>query len=121
MGAMRASPCARIEASLDTRVSLLLEEYAHFLADRGALDTQLDCLLALHGRERIAEWQALAARGAWREFVARLLTEHYDPAYRRSSLRNFVRLPDARQVRISSAEESSFQAATEYLLEAVPA
>ena len=121
MAAMRASPCARIEAGLETRVTLLLDEYRHFLADRGALDTQLDCLVALHGRERIAEWKALAARGAWREFVTRMLVEHYDPAYKRSSLRNFVHLPDARQVRISSAEESSFQEAAEYLLEAVPA
>jgi len=118
---MRASHCARIEASLDTRVSLLLDEYQHFLADRRTLEAQLDCLVALHGRERIAEWKALAARGAWREFVSRLLLEHYDPAYKRSSHRNFVHLSDARQVRIASPEESSFVAATEALLEAVPA
>ena len=118
---MRASHCARIEASLDTRISLLLDEYQHFLADRRTLEAQLDCLVALHGRERIAEWKALAARGAWREFVSRLLLEHYDPAYKRSSHRNFVHLSDARQVRIASPEESSFVAATEALLEAVPA
>jgi tRNA 2-selenouridine synthase len=121
MGAMRASPCARIEASLETRVSLLLDEYRHFLGDRAALDAQLDCLVALHGRERIGEWKALAARGAWREFVSRLLVEHYDPAYKRSSHRNFTHLADARQVRIPAAEEASFQAASESLLEAVPA
>jgi len=123
MAAMRASPCARIEASVETRVSLLLDEYRHFLADRGALEAQLDCLVALHGRERIAEWKALAARGAWREFVARLLAEHYDPAYRRSSHRNFVRLPEAREVRIRSADESAFDEASTILLkeEAVPA
>ena len=96
-GARRAdgSACAPRPAScstpsVETRVTLLLDEYRHFLADRAALDAQLDCLVALHGRERIAEWKALAARGAWREFVARLLVEHYDPAYRRSSHRNFV-------------------------------
>ena len=99
MGRMRASPCVRLDASVETRVTLLLEEYRHFLADRAALDAQLDCLVALHGRERIAEWKALAARGAWREFVARLLVEHYDPAYRRSSHRNFVHLADAAQLR----------------------
>jgi len=118
---MRASHCARIEASLDTRISLLLDEYQHFLADRRTLEAQLDCLVALHGRERIAEWKALAARGAWREFVSRLLLEHYDPAYKRSSHRNFVHLSDARQVRIASPDESSFVEATEALLEAVPA
>src|SRR6266849_5062425 len=82
---MRSSRCLLLETDLETRVTLLLDEYRHFLEDRPALDAQLDCLVALHGRERVAEWKALAARGAWREFVARLLVEHYDPAYRRSS------------------------------------
>ena len=116
MGSMRASPCVRLDAGVETRVTLLLEEYRHFLADRAALDAQLDCLVALHGRERIAEWKALAARGAWREFVARLLLEHYDPAYKRSSHRNFARLADAPQLRIASAEEAAFDAASAALL-----
>jgi len=121
IASMRASPCVRLEASVETRVSLLLDEYQHFLADRPTLDAQLDCLVALHGRERIAEWKALAARGAWREFVSRLLTEHYDPAYQRSSHKNFVHLADARQVRIASPEESAFAEATDQLLGTVPA
>jgi tRNA 2-selenouridine synthase len=105
---MRASPCVRLDAPLDVRVTLLLDEYGHFLADRRLLDTQLDCLVGLHGREEIAAWKALAAQGLWRDFVARLLMEHYDPAYRRSSFRNFELLPEAEVVRISSAEESAF-------------
>jgi tRNA 2-selenouridine synthase len=121
IGTMRASPCVRLEASVETRVALLLEEYQHFLADRPALDAQLDCLVALHGRERIAEWKSLAASAAWKEFVSRLLLEHYDPAYKRSSHKNFVHLPEARQVRIASPEERSFVEAAEALLEAVAA
>jgi tRNA 2-selenouridine synthase len=113
---MRGSPCVRLDAGLETRVTLLLEEYRHFLADRAALDAQLDCLVALHGRERIAEWKALAARGAWPELVSRLLLEHYDPAYKRSSHRNFARLADAPEVRIASAEEAAFDAASGALL-----
>jgi tRNA 2-selenouridine synthase len=121
MAAMRASPCVRLDTGLETRVTLLLDEYRHFVADTAALDAQLDCLVALHGRARIAEWKALAARGGWREFVSRLLVEHYDPAYKRSSLNNFSRLAQADTVRIASAEDSSFQGAAEGLLEAVPA
>jgi tRNA 2-selenouridine synthase len=116
MGTMRGSPCVRLDAGVETRVTLLLDEYRHFLADRAALEAQLDCLVALHGRERIAEWKALAARGAWRELVSRLLREHYDPAYKRSSHRNFARLADAPQVRIASAEEAAFDAASAALL-----
>jgi tRNA 2-selenouridine synthase len=95
---MRASPCLVLDVDLETRVTLLLEEYRHFLEDRALLEAQLDCLVALHGRARIDEWKALAARGEWREFVRRLLVEHYDPAYRRSSARNFTRLHEAERV-----------------------
>jgi tRNA 2-selenouridine synthase len=121
MDRMRASPCVRLETSLEVRVSLLLDEYRHFLTDRNSLETQLDCLVALHGRERIVEWKALAARGAWREFVARLLLEHYDPAYRRSSHRNFPQLAEAGSVSVSGADDDAFMRAAQALLEATAA
>jgi len=118
---MRASPCVPLETALDARVSLLLDEYRHFLDNPEALQVQLDCLAPLHGRARIAEWQALAARGGWRELVARLLEEHYDPAYRRSSSRNFARLGEARTVRIASPQDAAFDEAASSLLAAVEA
>jgi tRNA 2-selenouridine synthase len=114
---MRAAECIRLESSLETRVTLLLGEYRHFLEDHSKLETQLDCLAALHGRSRIAEWKALVARGEWRAFVARLLAEHYDPAYRNSSMRNFVRLADARAVRVESASDAAFDEAAKTLVE----
>ncbi len=114
---MRASQCVLLETPLEARVTLLLEEYRHFVADTRALEAQLECLAALHGRARIDEWKALAARGAWREFVARLLVEHYDDAYRRSSERNFIRLPQAGRLRIESADEAAFSAAAGSLLD----
>jgi len=116
MSRMRASPCVVLETDVETRVDLLLDEYSHFLRDRNLLDAQLDCLVALHGREKIAQWKSLAARGDWREFVARLLVEHYDPAYRRSSARNFAKLGDARTLRITSAGEAAFAGAANALL-----
>jgi len=113
---MRASACVRLETDTEARVTLLLQEYEFFLKNQESLYQQLDCLVSLHGRERIAEWKALAARDAWREFVARLLLEHYDPAYRRSSHKNFVRLADARSVRVASADEAAFSRAAQLLL-----
>lgn len=106
--AMRASDCVLLEADVPTRVALLSEEYRHFFADRKTLDAQLDCLVGLHGRERVEGWKALAARGAWRELVARLLEEHYDPAYRRSAQRNFARLAQAAVLRVPDPGEQSF-------------
>ena len=117
MAGMRASPCILLEAALETRVELLLDEYRHFLGGGEALGRQLDCLAALHGREKIAGWKSLAARGAWPEFVAAMLAEHYDPAYRRSSARNFTRLSQAQVVKISSPEETGFFSAARALLE----
>lgn len=114
---MRASPCVRLETDTETRVTLLLEEYEFFLANREKLFEQLDCLVSLHGREKISEWKALAERGAWREFVARLLTEHYDPAYRRSSQNNFTHLADAHMVRVRSADQRAFLDAARSLVE----
>jgi tRNA 2-selenouridine synthase len=115
---MRASRCVLLETAFEARVTLLLDEYRHFVADPAALAAQLDCLVALHGREKIEDLKALAARGAWREGVARLLAEHYDPAYRRSSTRNFARLPEARKLHISAADEAAFAEAARLLLSA---
>jgi tRNA 2-selenouridine synthase len=120
MQRMRASPCVALEAALETRVELLLEEYRHFLGDRAALEAQLDCLVALHGKQKIGAWKALAQRGQWREFVARLLAEHYDPAYRRSSVRNFPGLATARVVRIGSARPEAFRLAAAALRGEIP-
>jgi len=63
MARMRASRCVVLDTPLDARVTLLLDEYRHFLSDRAALDAQLDCLVALHGKEKINQWRALAADG----------------------------------------------------------
>jgi tRNA 2-selenouridine synthase len=93
---------------------LLLDEYRHFLEDRKTLEAQLDCLVALHGRERIAQWKSITD---WRELVTRLLVEHYDPAYRRSSMRNFAQLPSAEKVRIAAADGAAFDRAASALLE----
>jgi tRNA 2-selenouridine synthase len=105
---MRASECLRIEASIETRVALLTEEYPHFIADRASLDAQLDCLVALHGREKIEAWKAAGAAGDWPGLVRRLLEEHYDPAYRRSTDRNYTRLAQARAVPLPGPESENF-------------
>lgn len=111
MAAMRASPCVRLEIGMSARVALLKEEYAHFLADAAALGAQLDCLAPLHGRERIAEWKALADAGAWDALVARLLAEHYDPAYLKGMARNYAGYAAAPEVRLDGVDAQAFAAA----------
>ena len=92
MRRMRAAPCRVVAAPVEVRVDLLLREYAHFVAEPAALCARLERLTDLHGERVIARWQALATGGQWREVVAALLTEHYDPAYDRSMRRNFSAL-----------------------------
>lgn len=83
--AMWNSRCVRLDLPLEARIELLREEYRHFLEQPDQLCAQLDCLTALHGADTIARWKALARTGNWNDFVAQLLTCHYDPAYRRST------------------------------------
>ncbi|MBL8382597.1 MAG: tRNA 2-selenouridine(34) synthase MnmH [Burkholderiales bacterium] len=108
MAVMRAAPCVRLEVDTGSRVALLKQEYAHFIGDRDALGTQLDCLVALHGRDRIAEWKALAAAGAWDRLVERLLDEHYDPAYLRGMARNYAGYDSAPRVRLDGIEAADY-------------
>lgn len=105
---MRASECLLLQTDNATRVTLLLEEYRHFFADPAALGVQLDCLVALHGREKVGDWKALANAGKWEALVARLLEDHYDAAYRRSAAHNFPRLAEARALPLNSAAQAAF-------------
>ena len=92
---MWQSPCLRIDMPLTARVTFLTEEYAHFLQDLPELESKLRCLYALHGRETIERWLALASTQRWAELVEQLLVQHYDPAYRRSTLSHFPTLDAA--------------------------
>jgi tRNA 2-selenouridine synthase len=118
---MWASECVRVQASLATRVALLIDEYAHFIAQPDLLVTQLRCLTALHGAERIGEWEALAREGRWETLVAGLLESHYDPAYTRSTLRHYPRYGEARVLHATGPEPARFDAlARECLATAAP-
>jgi tRNA 2-selenouridine synthase len=122
---MRASECLLLQAGTETRIELLLDEYRHFFADPAALGAQLDCLVGLHGREKIDGWKALVAAGDWHALVARLLEEHYDVAYRRSAAKNFTKLADASVYHIGSPRQTAFEHLAGSILrdraEAVPA
>lgn len=116
MAAMRAAPCLRVELSVEHRVALLKDEYAHFLSDLDTLGAQLDCLTALHGQARIAHWKALGHRRAWDELVAALLAEHYDPAYLRGMARNYKGFGTAKVLPVTASDNAAFDAAAlEYL------
>jgi tRNA 2-selenouridine synthase len=102
---MRASECLNLDAEIPVRVALLKQEYAHFLADPLQLNEQLDRLIQLRGGDTVVRWKELALSGKWDELVGELLEQHYDPAYRRSLTRNFVRSPDSPVLTLASPDE----------------
>ncbi len=96
---MRDSPCVLIEAPLAERVAFLVDEYVHFLGNPRELKARLSSLSALQGGETIARWLHQVEEQRWDELVADLLENHYDPAYRRATLKNFSRLGGAQVLR----------------------
>jgi len=115
LAAMRSSECIRLDVPLAARVRLLRSEYGHFERDRESLNAQLDCLVALHGRQKIASWKQLAAGDDWNGVVEHLLAEHYDPAYLKSIDRNFEHASSALVLPIVSDGVDDFRAAARTL------
>lgn len=117
---MWQSPCVRVELPLAQRVELLKEEYIHFLAGDGGLVTLLERLVPLHGKARVASWQALAQAGDWDALVADLLHEHYDPAYLRSMRGHYPTYEHAPALRGKGIGASDFDAAAAELAAGLP-
>jgi tRNA 2-selenouridine synthase len=115
MEKMRSSPCISVTLARSKRVQLLMRDYEHFVADPGRLNTQLDCLIPLHGKEKIARWQAMALSGDMAALVDELLLDHYDPAYLRSIERNFMQVSQAQQLELTDVSDTAFAAAAESL------
>jgi tRNA 2-selenouridine synthase len=87
--AMRRASTLHLSAPMAERVRLCREDYAHFAADPRAMVARLQSLKPLVGGEELARWQALADDGRVDELFERLMTQHYDPAYLRSTTREF--------------------------------
>ncbi len=113
---MWQSSCVLVRAEPSARVTLLLREYAHFIRDVDSLNAKLDCLVALHGKSQVARWKNLAQAGDWTQFVREVLEDHYDPAYRKSTLAHYPRLEDARVVHISTGAIEEYESVAAELL-----
>jgi tRNA 2-selenouridine synthase len=105
---MRQGRCYRLEPPSDARVALLVEDYAHLIANPPRLVQKLECLKDLHGAERIALWKSQVARADWNGLVLDLLENHYDPAYRRSMFKNYRGVEDAAPVHIAGISREAF-------------
>lgn len=113
---MRASACIALTLTPASRVKLLTEDYAHFIDNPAILNKQLDCLSTLHGCEKISHWKNLALSGQMEQLVNELLTDHYDPAYKRSIHRNFSNYAQATTLTLSDITKDAFHEAARQLL-----
>jgi tRNA 2-selenouridine synthase len=113
---IRSSECLLIEAPVAARVQLLMEDYKHFLSNPALLIERLTPLLPLHGRQVLDHWKQLAEQGEWAALVEKLLLQHYDPAYLRSTAKNFSLLSEARVLRLENLDDTALLAAVPEVL-----
>jgi len=86
---MRGGLTIQIETAMSQRVALLREDYQHFEDDPQSMMKRLQFLRPLIGGAEFSIWEELAAERRIPELFERLMRNHYDPAYRRSILRNY--------------------------------
>ena len=106
--AMWDSPCLRLETSMQLRVALLREDYLHFLHDPVLLHQQLERLRNLYGNAQLVRWQELCEAQQWDEFIAELLSLHYDPAYTKSIYSHYPAYESAPQLKLNTLDNQGF-------------
>ena len=107
---MRGGERLALATPLDTRVTLLKNEYAHFLRDSALLTSRLQPLAPLIGKAKLAEWSAMAEARDWDTLIAELLELHYDPLYVRSLKANFGSITASRTLDVRDASDAGFGA-----------
>lgn len=92
--AMKAAPRIALHAPRAERAAYLTRAYADMAANPARLSATIDLLRDYQPRQRIAEWQALAAAGAFSDLADSLMEHHYDPRYARHRARLDVPVTD---------------------------
>jgi len=79
---MVESDRVHIEATLDDRVSYILQDYSYICADPEALKATLRRLDRLAGKKMVDSWRELVDDGKFEELVRNLVVDYYDRCYR---------------------------------------
>jgi tRNA 2-selenouridine synthase len=115
LDALRRGSRLRIEAPIEARVALLLEDYDFLVRDPALLLTELDRLRPFYPRATLDAWQRLVRSGQFDTLVRMLLERHYDPLYRRSSEHYGCGAIPEQTISISSLETSALRHASAML------
>ncbi len=78
---MLDAPRITITAPVEARTDYLTTAYTDLWANPAGLAEGIDALRPMHKADTISRWRGYVAEGAFRDFVAELITQHYDPRY----------------------------------------
>jgi tRNA 2-selenouridine synthase len=113
---MRKGRTFQVNAEMGQRVLLWREDYRHFEEDPMDMLECLRFLRPLIGGEEFAVWEQLASERRMPELFERLMRNHYDPAYRRSVLRNYPDIDSSPEVFLDDLSPSGLLAVAHSLL-----
>ena len=91
---MAQAPRIRISAPLAARIEFLKRDYPHLMTtqpntdEHGGIAAIIAGMVHRHGHSVCDAWGQLAQSQQWDALIAALITEHYDPAYKKASLRS---------------------------------
>lgn len=105
----KAERMVRIDVSAQARVDFLLNDYDYFLKDPQLLKSKLSYLKSLHGAKVIQRWADMIDQAQWQDLVWQLLTEHYDPAYRKSMKATYTALEEAEVLSADLLDQKTFE------------
>jgi tRNA 2-selenouridine synthase len=114
--AMRRAQTLHLGVPIAERVRLCREDYAHFAADPKAMVAKLAPLKPLVGGEELARWQKLAEQGDVDTLFERVMTQHYDPCYFRSTTREFGPGDAANRLELASLQPDALADAARRLI-----
>lgn len=103
---MRNGLLIRIETEMQQRVLMWREDYRHFEENPLGMLEILSFLRPLVGGEEFAAWEEMAKQNLIPDLFERLMRNHYDPAYSRSTLRNYPMIASAPSIAIHDLSQT---------------
>ena len=116
MEKIRSGSCIELITNIDTRISWLISEYSHFLADADELERKLNLLTSRYGKLVINKWLNVARSENFTEFVNEILIHHYDPAYKASIFKNFPKYDSGRRIQLMNHGDEAFTSSAKAIL-----
>lgn len=108
MKRIREGQCIELRSGTATRVSWLLREYRHFLANPESFKQKLGLLTSRYGKVQISKWYEAIDAGDFESLVEELLVMHYDPSYHSSIVRNFPSYREDHFVKLENDSDEAF-------------